>query len=56
MDGDIYGPSMPTMLGLKGMAPAVRGNKIIPFHLHGIHCISIGVRMYQPKWKRELPA
>src|SRR3954464_2518245 len=37
MDGDIYGPSMPTMLGLKGMAPNVRGNKIIPFHTHGIH-------------------
>jgi ATP-binding protein involved in chromosome partitioning len=26
-----------------GMAPNVRGNKIIPFHLHGIHSITIGV-------------
>src|SRR5205807_6947625 len=43
MDGDIYGPSMPTMLGLKGLAPQVRGNKITPFFLHGIHSISIGV-------------
>ena len=43
MDGDIYGPSMPTMLGLKGMSPAVRGNKIIPFCVHGIHSITIGV-------------
>jgi ATP-binding protein involved in chromosome partitioning len=43
MDGDIYGPSMPTMLGLKGHAPQVRGNKIIPFHVHGIHAITIGV-------------
>jgi ATP-binding protein involved in chromosome partitioning len=42
MDGDIYGPSMPTMLGLKGMPPEVRGGRIIPFHLHGIHAITIG--------------
>ena len=49
MDGDIYGPSMPTMLGLKGLAPQVRGNKIIPFNLHGIHCISIGVLVEQEK-------
>jgi ATP-binding protein involved in chromosome partitioning len=49
MDGDIYGPSMPTMLGLKGLAPQVRGNKIIPFHVHGIHAITIGVLVEQEK-------
>src|SRR3954465_12482321 len=37
MDGDIYGPSMPTMLGIKGMPPQVRGNKLQPFAVHGIH-------------------
>src|SRR5687768_17092293 len=42
MDGDIYGPSLPTMLGLKGLPPQVRGNKIIPFFQHGIHAITIG--------------
>src|SRR5688572_16637250 len=42
MDGDIYGPSMPTMLGIKGKPPQVRGNKIIPFNVHGIHSITIG--------------
>jgi ATP-binding protein involved in chromosome partitioning len=42
MDGDIYGPSIPTMLGIRGQAPEVRGNKIIPFHVHGIHAITIG--------------
>jgi ATP-binding protein involved in chromosome partitioning len=49
MDGDIYGPSMPTMLGLKGKAPQVRGNKIIPFHVHGIHAITIGALVEQEK-------
>lgn len=43
MDGDIYGPSMPTMLGLKGATQQVRGAKLIPFHVHGIHAMSIGL-------------
>ena len=42
MDGDIYGPSMPTMLGIKGIAPQVRGGKILPHHVHGIHAVTIG--------------
>ncbi|HET6250433.1 MAG TPA: Mrp/NBP35 family ATP-binding protein [Tepidisphaeraceae bacterium] len=42
MDGDIYGPSMPTMLGIKGLAPQVDGGRIVPFHVHGIHAITIG--------------
>ena len=43
MDGDIYGPSMPTMLGIKGRPPTVRGNRILPHHVHGIHAVTIGV-------------
>jgi ATP-binding protein involved in chromosome partitioning len=42
MDGDIYGPSMPTMLGIKGIQPSVRGGKILPHHVHGIHAVTIG--------------
>ena len=42
MDGDIYGPSMPTMLGIKGQSPMVRGGKIMPHAVHGIHAITIG--------------
>jgi ATP-binding protein involved in chromosome partitioning len=49
MDGDIYGPSMPTMLGIKGEVPQVRGNKIMPFHVHGIHAITIGALVEQDK-------
>jgi ATP-binding protein involved in chromosome partitioning len=49
MDGDIYGPSMPTMLGIKGQQPQVNGPKIIPFHVHGIHAITIGALVEQDK-------
>lgn len=49
MDGDIYGPSMPTLLGIKGSAPNVQGNRILPFHVHGIHAITIGALVEQEK-------
>src|SRR5258705_11355757 len=49
MGGDIYGPSMPTMLGIKGQQPQVNGPKIIPFHVHGIHAITIGALVEQDK-------
>jgi ATP-binding protein involved in chromosome partitioning len=49
MDGDIYGPSMPTMLGVKGIAPQLRANKIQPHHVHGIHAITIGSLVEQDK-------
>jgi ATP-binding protein involved in chromosome partitioning len=46
MDGDIYGPSLPTMLGVTGQVPSVidlpGGRKIRPMAVHGIHAISIG--------------
>jgi ATP-binding protein involved in chromosome partitioning len=49
MDGDIYGPSMPTMLGLKELAPTQQGNMLVPFHVHGIHAISIGALVESDK-------
>jgi ATP-binding protein involved in chromosome partitioning len=49
MDGDIYGPSMPTMLGIKGRQPTVNHGKIVPFHVHGIHAITIGALVEQDK-------
>jgi ATP-binding protein involved in chromosome partitioning len=42
MDGDIYGPSMPTMLGLSSMDVNVRGSSIEPFHVHGVKVMTIG--------------
>ncbi|HVT87962.1 MAG TPA: Mrp/NBP35 family ATP-binding protein [Tepidisphaeraceae bacterium] len=49
MDGDIYGPSMPTMLGIRGVPPQVKANKIIPHFVHGIHAITIGSLVEQDK-------
>ena len=49
MDGDIYGPSMPTMLGIKGLQPEVYQGKILPFAVHGLHAITIGALVEQDK-------
>ncbi|MCC6321900.1 MAG: Mrp/NBP35 family ATP-binding protein [Phycisphaerales bacterium] len=42
MDGDIYGPSLPTMLGLSAFETSVRGNMLQPFLVHGIKAMTIG--------------
>jgi ATP-binding protein involved in chromosome partitioning len=42
MDGDIYGPSLPTLLGLTGLDQSVLQGKLQPFYLHGIKAITIG--------------
>ena len=49
MDGDIYGPSMPTMLGIRGQPPQVRGAKILPHYVHGIHAVTIGSLVEEEK-------
>lgn len=42
LDADIYGPSLPRMMGL-GKKPDVEGGKIVPLVAHGIACMSIGL-------------
>ncbi|MEM6552002.1 MAG: Mrp/NBP35 family ATP-binding protein [Planctomycetota bacterium] len=42
MDGDIYGPSVPTMLGSDRYEPRAVGQTLLPFELHGIKAMSIG--------------
>ncbi len=46
LDADLYGPSIPTMLGLKGQRPKVQNvygqPKITPLEAHGIVTMSIG--------------
>jgi ATP-binding protein involved in chromosome partitioning len=49
MDGDIYGPSMPTMLGIKGQTPKLNGSRIIPHFVHGIHAVTMGSLVEQDK-------
>ena len=43
LDADIYGPSMPIMLGLTGQRPSSPdGKKIIPLRAHGLVTMSVG--------------
>ena len=41
LDADIYGPSLPRMLGTKGK-PEMAGNKLVPIEAWGLKAISIG--------------
>ena len=41
LDADIYGPSMPRMLGVSGH-PQTDGNRIVPQRAHGLQVMSIG--------------
>jgi len=42
LDADIYGPSQPTMLGIKGKPESKDGKRIEPMVGHGIQAMSIG--------------
>lgn len=42
LDSDIYGPSIPQMLGLPNEQPAIVNNKMQPFVAHGIKAMSMG--------------
>jgi ATP-binding protein involved in chromosome partitioning len=43
LDADIYGPSIPTMLGTVGAEPATSpGKKLVPVEAHGMKTLSIG--------------
>ncbi|MCH2139822.1 MAG: Mrp/NBP35 family ATP-binding protein [Phycisphaerales bacterium] len=42
LDGDIYGPSMSTMLGLDDIETTARGNTLLPFDVHGLRSMTIG--------------
>ena len=44
MDADIYGPSLPRMLGLSGQPEAASGGKkLMPVAAHGLACMSMGL-------------
>ena len=50
MDGDIYGPSTPTMLGLGDMqAKTADGTNLLPFESHGVKAMTIGKLVEQEK-------
>ena len=42
LDADIYGPSVPRMMGISGRPEASNNKKLIPLESYGIKCMSIG--------------
>ncbi len=48
MDGDIYGPSLPTMLGLDSLETAVLAGRLQPFYVHGVKAMTIG-KLVEPE-------
>ncbi|MGV3618973.1 MAG: Mrp/NBP35 family ATP-binding protein [Fimbriimonas sp.] len=42
MDADVYGPSIPLMMGAQDEKPFTQGSKIIPIQKYGIHMMSLG--------------
>ncbi len=42
LDADIYGPSVPRMLGISGKPDSPDGKRILPKRAHGLQCMSIG--------------
>ena len=43
LDADIYGPSIPTMLGISGRPESPDNKSIIPLRAHGLEAMSIGL-------------
>ncbi len=43
LDADVYGPSIPTMLGLSGKPDSPDGKSILPMRAYGIEAMSIGL-------------
>jgi ATP-binding protein involved in chromosome partitioning len=42
LDADVYGPSIPKLLGVMGEQPGMSGEKIVPLESHGLRVMSIG--------------
>jgi len=49
LDGDVYGPSIPTMLGITGHPTSDDGVRIKPLSRFGIQLMSIGFLLEDPK-------
>jgi len=47
LDADVYGPSIPTMLGLSGRPDSPDGKSIEPMRAHGLEAMSIGLLVEQ---------
>ncbi len=43
LDADVYGPSIPKLLGLSGRPQTVDGRTLVPMEAHGLQAMSIGL-------------
>lgn len=43
IDADVYGPTMPLMLGLPNARPAMHDGKLVPPEAHGVKVVSMGL-------------
>lgn len=42
LDADVYGPSIPSMMGLAGESPLVKDSKLVPLERYGVKTMSLG--------------
>lgn len=49
LDADMYGPSIPTMLGVNGRPTSVDGKKFVPLERFGVKLMSLGFLLDDPK-------
>lgn len=49
LDADMYGPSIPTMLGVNGRPVSADGKKFLPLERFGLKLMSIGFMLEDPK-------
>jgi len=47
LDLDIYGPSIPTMLGIKDEKPMAEDGKLVPIEVSGLQALSLGLLIEQ---------
>lgn len=43
LDADVYGPSQPLLLGVEGVKPETREQRILPVPVHGLKLMSLGL-------------
>ncbi len=48
LDADIYGPSVPFLMGVADRKPAVANEKLVPIEAHGIKIMSMGFLLPSP--------
>lgn len=59
MDADVYGPTIPLLMGCNGQMPLTKGDKIIPIEKFGVKMMSLGFLLEEGKavmWRGPLVA